>query len=80
MKKQIKEKVPKLTEKTFEFQDEINKPEYLDINSNIELMIEKMEANELECQELVKKMKNIRDYQETLDMKVDHFEKVENVY
>ena len=44
------------------------------------MIIENIETNEIECQKLVKTMNNIRDYQETLDMKVDDFEIVDNVY
>jgi len=43
-------------------------------------MIEQIERNEIECSELVKKMKNVRDYQETLDMKVNQFESVDSAY
>lgn len=62
MKKKIAKKVPKLTAATITFSEEITKPEYLDENSNIEVMIEQIERNEIECSSLVKKMKDVRDY------------------
>ena len=62
MKKKIAKKVPKLVAATTKFSEEINKPEYLDENSNIEVMIEQIERNEIECSSLVKKMKDVRDY------------------
>lgn len=80
MKRKIAKKVPKLVQETTEFTEEVAKPEYLDDNQSIEIMIEQIERNEIECTMLVHKMKSIREYQETLDMKVDHFEAVDNVY
>jgi len=80
MKRKIFKKVPKLTASTIEFSEEINKGEYLDENSSIEVILEQIEHNDIECTQLVRKMKNIRDYQETLDMKVSQFESVDNAY
>ena len=80
MKKKIINKVPKLEKETVAFQNEINKPEYLDEEQPIEVMLELIAGNEQECNALVKKMKSVREYQETLDMKVNHFEDVDNVY
>ena len=72
--------MPKLVQETTEFTEEVAKPEYLDETQSIEIMIEQIERNEIECTMLVSKMKSMREYQETLDMKVDHFEAVDNVY
>jgi len=44
------------------------------------MMVEAIERNEIECTQLVGKMKSLREYQETLDMKVNHFEKVDSAY
>ena len=80
MKKKIAKKVPKLMQETAEFAEEIDKPEYLDESQPIDVMVEAIERNEIECTQLVSKMKSIREYQETLDMRVDHFEKVDAAY
>ena len=80
MKRKISKKVPKLVAETMEFTDEVFKPMYLDEDESIEIMVEYIERNEVECIMLVSKMKSLREYQETLDMKVDHFEAVDAVY
>ena len=80
MKKKIAKKVPKLVFETTQFTEEVNKPQYLDEDESIELMVEAIERNDIECILLVRKMKSIREYQETLDMKVDHFNEVDHVY
>ena len=80
MKRKIAKKVPKLLFATTEFTEEIMKPEYLDERQSIEMMVEAIERNEIECTQLVRKMKSVREYQETLDMKVDHFESVDAAY
>lgn len=52
----------------------------MDENENIEVMLEQIEVNEEDCLQLVRKMKHIREYQETLDMKVNLFETVTEAY
>jgi len=71
MKKKIGKKVPKLLTATDLFNEEIDKPEYLDENQDIEEMLEKIYENDEKCTQLVSKMKHTREYQETLDMKVN---------
>lgn len=73
MRKKVAKKVPKLTAATLEFLEEVHKPEYLDEAQPVEDIIEAIERNEIECSELVRRAKSLREYQETLDMKVDHF-------
>ena len=39
-------------------------------------MLAQIDDNEETCNALVKKMKSVMEYQETLDMKINHFEDV----
>lgn len=39
-------------------------------------MLAQIDENEETCNALVKKMKSVMEYQETLDMKINHFEDV----
>jgi len=62
MKRKISKKVPKLVRETLEFTAEVNKPMYLDESESIEVMVEYIERNEIECTMLVNKMKSLREY------------------
>lgn len=62
IKKQIMAKVPTLLAAATEFLDEIRLPKYTDEDQSIEVMLELIENNDRECNRLVHKMKDIREY------------------
>ena len=68
MKKKIQKKIPKLHQRNEIFLREIEKPQYLDIESDIELTLADIAQFDLECDELVSKRESIQEYQRTLDM------------
>ena len=60
IKKKIAKKVPQLLIDTNEFLEELTLPKYTDEDQSIEVMLELIENNEVDCQRLVSKMKNLR--------------------
>ena len=59
MKKKIQKKIPKLHQRNEIFLREIEKPQYLDIESDIELTLADIAQFDLECDELVSKRESI---------------------
>ena len=62
MKRKISKKVPRLVSETMEFIEEVDKPMYLDEMESIEVMVEYVSRNDVECNILLRKMKSIREY------------------
>ena len=52
----------------------------MDENEPIEEILEDIDRNQITIDMLVDKGKSIRDYQETLDMKVNHFEAIDKAF
>ena len=78
MKLKIQKKIPKLHQRNEIFLREIEKPQYLDIDSDIEIMLADIATFDVECDELVSKRESIQEYQRTLDMgEISQFNDVE---
>lgn len=78
MKHKITQKIPKLKASVEEFAAEVMNEDLLEISSNLQETLAKVEKLDTLCATLTQKSKDINEFQKTLDMDVSAFGYVED--